>query len=460
MTSACEEVLGDKDVSLDVRGMAAMPMRVEPRRWLPTRWAAGRGVLGQGAISLADQVLASATNFLTGVIVARTCSKEGLGLFSLGMTLVLLVADLQTSLVTTPYMVYAPRLKDREHALYTGSSLIHQVGFCIITGLAFFGASCAGQYSSTLASLTPVLQALVVVGSLIMLREYARRVSFARLKFKTALFFDGFIALGQIGGLFLAARLGLLSPSSAYYVIGGTCAIALAGWLWHDRKFYMPRFGQSIADLKKNWSLGKWVFASGLLWALSMNIYPWLLAEFHGVSSTGIWAACTGVISLGNPILLGFQNLAGPKIAHRYATNGARALRALVLQMTGIIVVPMMLLSAVMFLWGDPILALLYSRQYAGNRMTAAVLALNLLVSAVAFCYSRALFAMDRASVDFVINFVALFIMLTLGLWLVRQFGPIGAACGLLTAGLTTSLVRVAFFFSATSLRSKVGIDQ
>ena len=36
--------------------------------------------LHQGAFSLADQAVASATNFLTGVIIARACSKEELGL--------------------------------------------------------------------------------------------------------------------------------------------------------------------------------------------------------------------------------------------------------------------------------------------------------------------------------------------------------------------------------------------
>src|ERR1035441_3279976 len=37
-------------------------------------------VLHQGIVSLADQAVASATNFVTGVIIARACSKEEFGL--------------------------------------------------------------------------------------------------------------------------------------------------------------------------------------------------------------------------------------------------------------------------------------------------------------------------------------------------------------------------------------------
>ena len=90
----------------------------------------------QGILSLADQAVASATNFLTGIIIGRAGSKEELGLYILGLSLILFMTDLQTSLITTPYMVYAPRLKGKAHALYTGSTLIHQLVFCLVVMLA------------------------------------------------------------------------------------------------------------------------------------------------------------------------------------------------------------------------------------------------------------------------------------------------------------------------------------
>lgn len=402
--------------------------------------------LHQSIVSMADQAVASATNFLTGVIIARACSKEELGLYMLGFSLILLMTDFQTSLITTPYMVYAPRLKGRAHALYTGSTLIHQSTFCVITMLGVACGAIVVTHGLGPRGLGPVLWALVLVIALIMLREHARRVSFARLRLKTALLFDTFIAVGQISGLLVLARFHLLSASRAYWVVGSVCGIAVVGWLWSDGGCYDPRLSESLADFKKNWTLGKWVFASGLVWAVSMNLYPWLLAAFRGVASTGIWAACLGVVSVGNPFLLGIQNLIGPKIAHEYAANGPRGLHRLVLKITAVGGTPMSMLCLVMFIWGGRFLTLLYGRQYAGNRLIVAILALNLLVTATTFPLSRALFAVDRAHVDFLVNFTALFIMLTLGLWMVRAFGPLGAAVGLLLANFVTSAVRVGIF--------------
>jgi len=434
---------------LNSAASAASPMAAPPprRRTLPFGLSLSPDrTLHQGILSLADQAVASATNFLTGIIIARTCSKEELGLYMLGFSVILLVTDLQTSLISTPYMVYAPRLKGRAHALYTGSTLIHQLVFSLAIMFALACGAFAVTHGAGPRGLAPVLWALVAVVTFIMLREYARRVCFARLKLFAAFVFDSCIAVAQIAGLLVLARLHLLSASRAYWVIGSACALALAWWFWSDRESYHPRIGESRADLKKNWVFGKWVFASGLVMSVSLGLYPWFLAYFHGAASTGVFAACLGVVSVGNPALLGIQNLVGPKIAHVYAAAGPKALRRLVLRITAAISLPVSLLCLALIFWGGRIIALLYGRQYAGNGLVVAFLALNLLVNAVTFSFSRALFAIERADLDFLVNFAALFLMATLGFWLVRTYGPVGAAIGMAAANLVSAVLRAGVF--------------
>jgi O-antigen/teichoic acid export membrane protein len=401
----------------------------------------------QGILSLADQGVCSAANFLTGVIIARACSKEELGLYMLGFSLILLVTDLQGSLIATPYMVYAPRLKGESHASYTGSTLIHQLALCFLIVLALIGGEIAIRHGVGPRGLGPVLWALVAMATFITLREYARRICFACLKIKRALLFDTCIAVGQIGGLLVIAHFGLLSASRAYWLIGFACGVAVLGWLWAERSFYRLRISESVADLKRNWLFGKWVFGSGLVWAISMNLYPWLLAAFHGTASAGIWAACLGAVALGNPGVLGVQNFLGPKIAHVYVEEGARGLARFVIRATAVLSLPMLFFCVAMIFLGGPLVALLYGHKYAGNGLVITILAWNLLITAVTFSFSRALFAIERADVDFAVNFVALFIMFTLGLWLVRSFGVIGAASGLLVANAATSGVRCLTFW-------------
>jgi O-antigen/teichoic acid export membrane protein len=416
--------------------------------------------LNQGFLSLADQAVASVTNFATGVIIARASSKEEFGLYMLGFTLILLVTDLQTSLIATPYMVYAPRLQGRAHAQYTGSTLIHQVVFSLLATLVVIGAACAARFGVGPHGLEPVLWALAGVGSLIMLREFVRRICFASLKLRTVFIFDAFIGVGQICGLLVLAHFKLLSASRAYWVIGATCGLAVLCWLWLNRHHYHLRIDESVLDLKRNLVFGKWVFASGLLWTASTNLYPWLLAFFHGAAAAGVFAACLGVVSASNPALLGIQNFLGPKIAHVYATRGRIGLRKFVLKISGSMAIPVSLLTLIMITWGDRFIGLLYGSRYTGNGRVVATLACNLLLSAVVFSYSRALFAIERADLDFALNFAAIFIMLTLGLWLVKIHGPFGAALGLIIAGGVTSILRVGAFLKLTSgAGTEVGVE-
>lgn len=437
------------------RPIAESPVAPAAGRALPFGLVLSPGTsLHQGIISLADQAVASATSFITGIIIARACTKDEMGLYMLGLSLIVMITNFQTSLITTPYMVYAPRLKGRAHALYTGSTLIHQLAFCLLAMFGVAGGALVLAHGLGPRGLGPVLEALSVVIALIMLREHARRVSFARLRLITAFLFDSSIAVGQIGGLILLGRLGLLSAIHAFWVIGAVCGIAVLGWLWTDRECYHPQLNESLTDLKKNWVFGKWVFASGLVWALSMNLYPWLLAYFHGTASTGVWAACLGVVSVGNPALMGIQNFAGPKIAHVYAESGQKALRRFALKITAALSLFMSALCLALILWGGRLVALLYGHQYAGNNLIVTVLALNLPIAAAMFSFSRALMAIERADLDFQVNLAALLIMVFMGFWLARAYGTLGAAVAFLVANFVTTAVKAGVFLSLRAHRS------
>jgi hypothetical protein len=215
--------------------------------------------LFQGLFSLADQGVASITNFVTGVILARACSKEEFGLYMLAFTLILLVTDMQTALIATPYMVYGPRLKGRAQALYSGSTLIHQMAFSIAAMIALGVGVLLTHFGWGPHGIGPVLWVLLAVISLIMFREFVRRMCFAQLRVGAALIFDVGIGIAQIGGLLLMAHFGLLSPSRAFLLIGLICGIGGACWLWANRRSYSPRFQRSYlgpeAELEV-WEMG------------------------------------------------------------------------------------------------------------------------------------------------------------------------------------------------------------
>ncbi len=194
----------------------------------------------RGGLALADQLVASTTNFLTGVIIGRSCSQDEFGLYMLGLGFVLLAVRLQNSLISTPYMVYSPRLTKRALADYTGSTLLHQFGISLIGGSILVVAGIVISFGVGPAGLGSVIWALVFALFFILLREYARNVSFAHLDFATAFVLDVFIAAFQIGALLFLWSRETLSVSLVFWIIGAACCLPVAVWIFFRRDSFSP----------------------------------------------------------------------------------------------------------------------------------------------------------------------------------------------------------------------------
>lgn len=406
----------------------------------------------KGIISLFDQAAASLTNFLTGVIIGRNCLQEEFGLYMLCYSTILLVADIQMSLISSPYMVFSQRLSGPKLARYTGSIFVHQMIlsicliFLLIAGALLFNWLPALAATTDAGSYASVLWTLAVTITFILLRDYIRKVCFALFHMYNALLIDVSSGILQLAGLFILARMGLLSASSSFAVIGAACALTSVIWLYAKRQTFTVSRSQALLDFKKNWEFSKWVFLSGVLWALGMTLYPWFLTIFHGTAANGVWGACFAIAALGNPLKLGIQNYLGPKVVQEHTRGGLTALWKFVIKSTTLFCLAVSPFCLLLIFFGEQLLVLIYGEQYAGNGMVISLLSLNLLALAATYAISRAFLAIERSDLFFIANFVPLFIMLTIGLLLVKNYGPLGVAEALLIGSAVTSIVMFMLF--------------
>jgi O-antigen/teichoic acid export membrane protein len=395
-----------------------------------------------GMSALAGQGITSATNFLTGVFVGQTCSKDEFGLYMLGLTIILLASNIQMALISTPFMVSSPRLKGKRLARYTGSTLLHQAALGVLgAGLLAMGAGLS-LLGIGPEGLGRVLSALVLSLSFILLREYLRRLLFATLRMHIALILDVGVALLQLGGLALLSIWGLISADRAMLVNGLACALISLVCLAYRRVDFSPKPRIAWLDLRRNWTFGKWIFVSSLIWSISMMLYPWILTHFHGTAAAGVWGACFGIVSLANPLLIGLSNYLGPKIVHTHAREGRGGLRHIVYKSSLLLFALMGLCCLGFCLFGDWLVVTCFGAPYSGNAALVALLALRLPVAAVAFIFSRALFTVKRADLDCALSSLSLAVLLTAGIALSRTHGPIGAAIGLLAANTMAALAK------------------
>jgi O-antigen/teichoic acid export membrane protein len=402
----------------------------------------GRFLGRRSTLSVVDQIIVSATNFTSGVVVGRTSSKEMFGIYMLGFSIFTLACDLQFSLIATPYTIHSPRLDGRDLAEYTGSSLIHQLVVSVLFVLVLGIVLVADVNGLGPRGVSSVIVAIMAAIWFVMLREFVRRICFARMLLGSVLVLDLAVGCMQVGALLVLAKLGRVSASAGLWVIGGACFIAVVSAFLSSRSGYRMVRARAVPDFLVSWSLGKWVLASGVLWTASMNLYPWLLALFHGTGAAGTWAACSGVVALANPVLVGAQNYLGPRIAGVFARDGAGELRRFIGRTTWGLIGATSLFLVLLVFEGEHMAVLLYGRNYLGTGPVISLLGLNLVAVTAGFTSSRSLFAIPRADIDFAVNVVAMIMLLFAGISMVRWWGTFGAAIGILLSSTLAAAIR------------------
>jgi len=404
----------------------------------------------KGTLALIDQLVVSGTNFLTTVIVGRACGADELGIYALGFTLVLLTACVHESLVSTPYVIYGNRLREKRRSLYAGSVLVHHAMLVMLamTCLAIFAAALSAGLGT--AALAPTVWVLVGVVPFALLREFARRIAFAHMHMSTALVLDLLVATIQIGGLAALAAVGALSAGVAYVVLGVSCAVAGATWLGLHRARFTVRWRRVGRDLRQNWLFGKWVFAGLVSFIVHVNVVHWLLALVLGTAATGEYAACMTVVMICNPFVQGISNVLVPRAARAFADGGVTEVRRVARKTTLLLGMAMGSLCSILILFGGSVVALLYGSQYVGHGITVAVLATGMLVRSLGMSAFIGLVAVERPDVNFKINLAGLAVTVVLACMLMTTWGVVGGACGLLAGDIAAAAARWNTFLRST----------
>ena len=405
-------------------------------------------------LSLVDQAVISATNMCTSIVIGRTCAKAELGLYASGLSLILLVTAVQSALIAVPYTISSPGIAPAEHAVYKGSTLLQQAALALVSMTLFALAgwfALGGRAPNLQPALRPVLLTLAAVAGLICFRDFARRVSYAELHFGFALVIDGMLAVAQLAAIGLLAWKHQLNASRALFSVGLASALAGALWLAVNWKTIHFSLSHATAGFRVNWRLGRWLFASSVLWSLSIDQYPWLLTTLRAPAEAAVWASCYGVMAFLNPVVLALNNDAAPRVANDFAAHGLAGLTRSVRRSALVAAVMTLPILLALVLFGARLVKLMYGAKFGSTGLGNSGLIVDLLAAglwmyAIGLAFPYGMLTLQRPEIDFAINGACIASFLAVGLWLVRGHGVVGAACSFLLVQAVALGLRVLGF--------------
>ena len=429
------------DIALDGFEPDDASSPLPPSMAATARVEASDRMMATGASAIFDQAVVSGTNFLTTLILARSCSQDELGVYSLAWTVVLFLAAAQGNLISVPYTMYCHRHKGAAGAGYAGSTLMHQLITSLVAMACFLGMDTLLSAGVGPAELRPAAWVLLGAIPFILLREYARRFTFAHLALATAVTIDLVVAALQLGSLLVLRRYQLLSAATAYGAMGVACVVAcVCWWLLNNQpiRFRRDRFSM---DWWRNWSFGRWALTSQLT-GLAFYVLPWILASVHGQAETGEFAACGTLVGLSNLFVMGLNNFLMPKAAQAYTQRGPHALRSVLRKATVWSVAVLGAMCAAMFFVGNLLAGAVYGAEYGDTGPLVVMLALATFTDALGLTASTGLWAMDRPSLSLIGDVVQLVVTLGTALWLVSPWGAFGIAVAMTVGRAAGAVVR------------------
>lgn len=396
-------------------------------------------------LTLADQAVVSGASFLSGVIVCKATSKEQFGLYGLGFTVAMIVAELQSALISTPQTVFGPRYHGLRNAQFQGSMLLKLLLLAAINTLMLMGGSLLATALGK-PDLGHVLAAIAVGVTALHLGMFVRVTCFAHLNPLGALLVDCFTCIVQLLALMLLWHYGKLNAWTAWATITLAALVpALIFLLYWNKNMHFSRDG-AREDFHLTWLQTRFVLASSLLWIGGMHLYAWLIEAFADRDGVAEWTACIAIAAIGNPLMYGVMNVLGPQIAHRHRALPLQEFRRYMWKASAAFFAMMSLFAITVTLLADFLMLHVYRPEYVGHTAVVAMLAFGIAARVPGFVASRGLFAFDRADLELLNNIAPLAVMLLMGIALTDRYRVAGAAFSLLVAQVIGSVTRIIFF--------------
>jgi len=416
------------------------PTEISPALWL---W--------RGALSIADQGLISAANFLLVILFARWLPRPEYGAVSIGLSAFLLAANFHHALLLEPMSVLAPRrFQERLGSYFWCVLAVHGVAVLLVA-LAVAGAALFVPGPATGVALLGLAWSLPLVLSFWVLRRICYVLTDPAMAIRGGI---AFFTTALTAAAVLRAT-GWINPASLF-ILTGLAAVAAGVILTRGlRPRLGPNAGLLAEVLTAHWSYGRWMMGVSLTYWLANSAFPILLGVGAGLSAS---AGLRAVENLVTPVLQvtgALSLLVLPWVsgqAHAHGNLYLRRYQRLAMLVAGTVIGAYLL---GVLLLRQPLMRALYGPGcYAELAPLVPVAAVATLIRGVSdLSLSTALKGAARPDAHFLASLISSLFVLTGGWYLITRWQVTGAAYTMLLSNAVQAAVLAVFFARVTTER-------
>jgi len=365
--------------------------------------------------------VSSASNFVTGVVIARLAGAAEFGDYALTLTVWLIIVGLHRALITEAVIVTAREALDERSLVAHGvaAEILLGTAVSVVVALGGLAAYASGaRIGLFMLALAPWFVSLLV-------QDFWRAMSFRDQRPGLALVLDLVFAGVQFGGLGLFLAFGWRSGPAVVTAWGlGATAGALLGLRWFPAT---ASLGEGWRLLRRLWGVSGWLLADFVIGFTSDQAYIAFAALLMSRTEYGGFRAAFSLMGPAYVIALACGNIGLPGAARLSAPGARKALRHYARRLSLGTAACIGVYGLFVVVGGRTVLRLVYGAEFARFAPLASLSAIGYLVLGVVFGQGIALKAAGRMRRLWRARVVVAVASLASMIVLVRLLGTIGA---------------------------------
>ena len=285
--------------------------------------------------AMGSQIITSAANLITSVLLVRGLGLEQFGRFSVGFLLIMVGRNFLIGIVLTPMSVVAPKLRPDNDAAYRGFLLVNAIVFCLAASFLLWGASAPLGELLSAPWLPEFAIAVAAASAATNFTDFLRRYFFVRSAGATAFTMDFLRYTFQLAILvtvYVAAP-DTLSPIFALWsltagsIVAGLVGIYRFGDVTWSRRLWKMTW-------LRHWNFIKWMTPTMALQSLQGQAPMFIGAAFLGESTLGLVRAIQQVANVLNLPFNALMQIAPSMGATALREAGTQGLKSFLRRMT------------------------------------------------------------------------------------------------------------------------------
>jgi O-antigen/teichoic acid export membrane protein len=421
-----------------------------------------RNVGIKSMLSLLDQGMTSGAGFLVNLFLARWISPSSYGAFAVVFAGLLFASGFHNVLLLEPLSVFGPASHSSNlRGYFLVQTRVHFFLVGALSGLGLLSALVL-WFVIPQSPVLPALAASAVALPFFLLPWLARRMCYVVQKPSLAVSGSFAYLVAVVLGLYFLRYLRHLSPFTVFLLMGVTSLWAAAVILWR----LLPGLNgtsqialSTRAVLKENWSYGRWLVGSAILFALSTQTQTFLAAGLLGLSAAGIIRAMQIPALVVTQVTTAVGLLVLPAFSYDFGRGSTSRLRRKANFVSLGLALGALCFAALLGFLAGRVEHLLYGGKYADFAWLMPLLALIPVFTGLAMGYSMALRASQKPYFDLIANVFAAPVAIVSALVFMHWWGIAGAVASMLLSFAVLTILTVVCYRWSLFAKSWVAVD-